>query len=157
MATSPAAGARASKHDRGLWIVTAAAAVVLVLGFVLHAALSGQKSIEQQIGEEVFAGSGNRCFVTVSTNEQVARHWPQAFKAEIIVCETSENDPHPNFIMDYARFSSAAELSATLKTAPPTGDYCTIGSAVVTRDDLRDAFAAMCSNRGGTLHKGAAE
>jgi hypothetical protein len=134
--------------------VTAAAAVVLLLGFVLHAALSGQNSIEQQIGEQVFAGSGDRCFTTVSANEEVARHWPQALKAEIIVCETSENDSYPNYILDYARFSSAAELSATLKAAPPTADYCTIGSAVVTRDDLRNAFAVMCSNRGGSLHGG---
>jgi hypothetical protein len=58
--------------------------------------------------------------------------------------------------MDYAQFESATALSATLKTVPPDGSYCTIGSAVVTLDDLLDTFGAMCANRGGTLHEGAA-
>ena len=58
--------------------------------------------------------------------------------------------------MDYAQFESATALSAMLKTAPPDGSYCTIGSAVVTLDDLLDTFGAMCANRGGTLHEGAA-
>lgn len=49
--------------------------------------------------------------------------------------------------------TSATALSAALKSAPPEGAYCTIETAVVTRDDLPDEFAAMCSKRGGTLHQ----
>ena len=58
--------------------------------------------------------------------------------------------------MDYAQFESATALSAILTTDPPNGSYCTIGTAVVTLDDLRDTFEAMCANRGGTLHEGVA-
>ena len=136
-----------------MWIVTAAAAVVLALGFVLHSALTGPKSTEQQIGEQVYS---DHCLTKVSTNERVVRRWPQASEAEIIVCQTSGNDEFANSVMDYAQFASASALSARLETAPPGSSYCTIGSAVVTLDDLPDAFAAMCASRGGTLHEGAA-
>jgi hypothetical protein len=152
MATTPAAGARASGHDRIPWIVAAAAVALLVLVVVVHSARSGP-SAEQQIGEQVYAGD---CLTKVSSNQRVARRWPQASKAEVIVCQTSENDDFVNEVMDYARFDSPTARSATIKTAPPDGTYCTIGSAVVTLDDLPDTFAAMCANRGGTLHKGAA-
>ena len=56
--------------------------------------------------------------------------------------------------MDYAQYESSAALAAMLKTFPPNGTYCTIGSAVVTPflSDLRDDFRVMCANRGGTLH-----
>lgn len=138
--------------------MTAAALAVLVSGFVLHAVLVGPRTAEQQIGDEVYADAS--CLTTVSSNQFVARRWPQASKAETIVCETSENDDYPNEIMDYAQFESAALLSATLKTAPPDGSYCTIGSAIVRPfdplDDFHDRFAAMCAHRGGTLHDGAA-
>jgi hypothetical protein len=158
MATTPAADARASSHDRIPWVVTAAAVAVLVLGFVLHSVLTGRESVEQQIGEQVYAETG--CLTKVSSNQIVARRWPEASKAEIIVCQTSETDEFPNEIMDYAQFASASALSATLKTAPPDGTYCTIKSSVVSAfgafDDLRNSFAAMCANRGGTLHEGAA-
>src|SRR3954470_6382491 len=153
MATTPAAGARASGHDRLPRILIATAVAVLVLVFVLRSALSGQQSAEQQIGEQVFS---KYCLTKVSPDARVARRWPQAAKAEIIVCQTSENDQFANYVMDYAQFASATALSAVLKTAPPHDRYCTIGSAVATLDDLREAFAAMCANRGGTLHEGAA-
>jgi len=126
---------------------------VLVLVFVLHAALSGQESTEQQIGEQVY---GEDCLTKVSTSERVVRRWPRASKAEVIVCQTSESDEFANDVMDYAQFDSATALSAMLRTAPPDGSYCTIGSAVVTVDDLLDTFGAMCANRGGTLREGAA-
>ena len=148
-----AAGVRASGHDRRVWIPTAAAVAVLVFVFVLHSALSGQQSTEQQIGEQVYR---ENCLTKVSTNERVLRRWPRASKAEIIVCQTSENDEFANYVMDFAQFESAAELSAVLKTAPPDGSYCTIGNAVVTLDDLQDTFGAMCANRDGTLHEGVA-
>jgi hypothetical protein len=124
---------------------------VLVLVVVLHSARSDPKSVEQQIGEQLYRG---RCLTKVSTNERVVRRWPRASKAEIIVCQSSENDEFANYVMDYAQFDSVAALSAMLKTAPPDASYCTIGSAVVTLDELPDAFAAMCANRGGMLHKG---
>jgi hypothetical protein len=127
---------------------------VLVLVFVLHSALSGQESAEQQIGEQVYAGDG--CLTKVSSNQRVARRWPQASKAEVIVCQTSESDAFANDVMDYAQFESVTALSAMLKTDRPDGAYCTIGSAVVTRDDLPDPFGAMCAHRGGALHEGAA-
>ena len=150
MATRPA-GARTSGHDRRLWILSATAVAVLVLVFVLHSGLSGHKSTEQQIGD---AGTG--CLTKVSTNGRVVRRWPRVSKAEIIVCQTSGSDEFANYVMDYAQFDSATALSAMLKTAPPSASYCTIGSVVVTRDDLPDTFAAMCTNRGGTLHEGRA-
>jgi uncharacterized protein YpuA (DUF1002 family) len=153
MATTPSAGARALDHDRRLWILGATAVAVLVLVFVVHSALSDPKSAEQQIGEQVY---GHNCLTKVSTNERVERRWPQASKAEIIVCQTSENDEFANDVMDYAQFESATALSATLKTAPPDRSYCTIANAVVTLDDLPDTFAAMCANRDGTLHEGPA-
>jgi hypothetical protein len=81
MATTPAAGARASGHDRRLWILSASAVAVLVLGFVLHSALSGQESTEQQIGEQVY---GEDCLTKVSTNERVVGRLPQAANAEVI-------------------------------------------------------------------------
>jgi hypothetical protein len=137
-------------HDRRRWILIAAAAVaVLVLVLVFHSVGSDPKGVERQIGEQVYA---DRCLTKVSTNERVVRRWPQASKAEIIVCQSSENDEFANYVMDYAQFASAAALSAKLKTAPPETSYCTIGRAVVTLDDLADAFAAMCADRGGTLH-----
>src|SRR4051794_5159796 len=148
MATTPAAGARASRRHQRETIVIAAAAAVLVLVFVLHSALSGHKSVEQQLGEQVY---GDDCLTKVSANERVARRWPEASKAEVIVCQTSENDEFANYAMDYARFESVTALSAGLKTAPPHGRYCTIASPVVTLDDLPEAFAAMCAHRGGTL------
>jgi hypothetical protein len=153
MATTPAGGARASGHDRLPWILSAAAVGVLVVGFALHSALSGQASVEQQIGEQVYSKS---CLTKVSPDQRVARRWPQASKAEIIVCQTSENDEFANSVMDYAQFASATALSAALGTTPPDGSYCRIGSAVVTLDDVLDTFEAMCANRGGTLHEGAA-
>jgi len=154
MSMTPAAGARASGRDRLTWILIAAAVAVVVLAFLLHSALSGQKSVEQQIGEQVWGEDG--CLTKVSTNERVVRRWPQAAKAEIIVCQTSENDQFANYVMDYAQFASATALSAMLKTAPPHDRYCTIASAVVSFDDLADGFRAMCAKRGGTLHEGAA-
>jgi hypothetical protein len=153
MAATPAAGARASGHDRRLWILIAAAVAALVLVFVLHSTPSDPKSVEQQIGEQVYRDD---CLTKVSTNERVVHRWPHASKAEIIVCETSENDPFANYVMDYAQFESTTALSARLKTAPPNSSYCTIASTVVTLDDLPHAFAAMCANRGGTLHEAAA-
>jgi hypothetical protein len=133
---------------------------VLIAMFVLVAldsALSGPESAEQEIGEQVW---GTGCMTVVSTNERVVRRWPQASKAELITCETSddENDSEGfvNHAMDYAQYESPAPLSAMLKTSPPDGTYCTIGSAVVALDDLQDAFRAMCAQRGGTLHDGAA-
>jgi hypothetical protein len=138
-----------------VWIVTAMAGVVLVLGFVLHAVLTGPESVEKQIGDQVYEG----CVTTVSSIDPVARRWPQASKSEVIVCQASENDQTANDVMQYAQFESATALSAALTAAPPDGRYCTISRAVVTEDifldDFRDAFAAMCANRGGTLHEGA--
>jgi hypothetical protein len=125
---------------------------VLVLVFVLHSALTDPKSVEQQIGDQVYSGD---CLTKVATNEQVVRRWPQASKAEIIVCQTSENDEFANDVMDYAQFESATALSAMLDSAPPDGSYCTIGSVVVTLEDRADTFSAMCANRGGSLHEGA--
>jgi hypothetical protein len=153
MATTPATGVRAWAHSRRLWILMGAGIAAIVLVFAIHAALGDAKSPEQQIGEQVYA---DRCLSKVSTNERVMRRWPQASKAEIIVCQSSEKDEFADYVMDYAQFESAAALSARLKTAPPDGSYCTIGTSVVTLDDLPDAFAAMCANRGGTLHKGSA-
>ena len=83
MATTPAVG-RVPGHDRRVWFVTAAAVAVLVVGFVLHSVLRDPGTIEQQIGHQVYDASGNYCFTTVTANEQVARRWPQASKAEII-------------------------------------------------------------------------
>ena len=144
----------ASGQHRRLWFLIAAAAVAVpALVLVLHSVRSDPKSVEQRIGEQVYADS---CLTRVSTNQRVVRRWPQASKAEIIVCQTSENDEFANYVMDYAQFESAAALSARLRTAPPDRSYCTIGSAVVTLDDLPDAFAAMCADRGGTLHTRAA-
>src|SRR3954468_25054289 len=117
MATTPAAGARASGHDRLPRILIATAVAVLVLVFVLRSALSGQQSAEQQIGEQVFS---KYCLTKVSPDARVARRWPQASKAEIIVCQTSENDEFANYVMDYAQFDSATALSAMLKTARRT-------------------------------------
>src|SRR4051812_26181434 len=154
MATNSTAGARASRHDRRLWVLIAAAVAVLVLAFVLHSARSGQKSAEQQIGEQVYAGTG--CLTTVSSNRQVARRWPQAAKAEIIVCQTSESDQFANYVMDYAQWKSPSARSTVLKAAPPDGSYCTIGSAVVTLDDSLDTFRTMCAHRGGAFHARAA-
>ena len=156
MATAPEARTRAAGHDRRLWILIAAATAALVLVFVLHSALGAQKSAEQQIGEQVYAGSG--CLTKVSTDERVVRRWPQAAKAEIIVCQTSESDEFANDVMDYAQFEDTAALAARLKTAQPDGEYCTIASVVVALydHDRRDSFGAMCANRGGTLHQGAA-
>jgi hypothetical protein len=154
MPTSSPAGARASIQDRRLWALIAAAVAVFALVLVLHSALSGQESAEQQIGEQVYAGTG--CVTNVSSNQQVARRWPQASKAEVIVCQTSENDEFANYVMDYAQFKSATALSAMLKSAPPDGSYCTIASAVVTLDESLDTFRTMCANRGGTFHKRAA-
>jgi hypothetical protein len=129
--------------------VTAVAVAVFVVVFGLHAALSAHQSVEQQIGEQVYSDS---CQTKVSPNEGVARRWPGASRAEVIVCQTSEDDEFANYVMDYAQFGSAAALSTTLESTPPHGAYCTFGTTVVTLDDLRAAFAAMCSNRGGTLH-----
>jgi hypothetical protein len=154
MATTPPAAGRGARHDRRLWALSATAVAVLVLVFVLHSGLGGQPSAEQQIGEQVYAGDG--CLTKVSSNQRVARRWPRATKAEVIVCQTSENDAFANHVMDYARFESASALSATLKTAPPDGSYCTLSSAVVTVDEPLDTFAAMCANRDGTLHEAAA-
>src|SRR4051794_26438626 len=128
---------RCTRHARRLWILMAAAVAVLVLVFVVHAARNDPKNVEQQIGEQ---GYGDSCLTKVSTNERVARRWPGASKADIIVCQTSENDGFANSVMDYAQFESATALSAKLKTGPPEGSYCTIGSAVVTLDDPLDTF-----------------
>src|SRR5689334_557500 len=133
-------GVRASADGRRRWILVAAGVAVIVLVFAIHSALSDPESPEQQIGEQVYA---DHCPSKVSTDERVARRWPQASTAEIIVCQTSENDEFANYVMDYAQFESATALAATLKTAPPDGSYCTIGTAVVNLDDLPDAFAAM--------------
>jgi hypothetical protein len=146
--------ATSSTRAPRLRVLTAAAVAVLVLVLVLRSAPSGQESAEQQIGEQVYAGTG--CRTTVSSNQRVARRWPQAAKAEVIVCETSESDAFANYVMDYAQMKSATALSAMLETAPPDGSYCTIGSAVVTLDDRLDTFRTMCASRGGTLHEGAA-
>jgi hypothetical protein len=132
------------------------AVVVLVLGFVLHSVLTGPESDEKQIGDQVY----ENCVTTVSSIKPIARSWPQASKSEVIVCQASENDQTPNDVIDYAQFESTTARSAALKTIPPDGTYCTLGSAVVTEgvtlDDLREAFAAMCANRGGTLNEAAA-
>jgi hypothetical protein len=154
MATSTAAGTRASGRNPRLWILIAAVVAVLVLAVVLHSALSGGTSAEQRIGEQVYAA--NDCLTTVSANPRVARRWPQASKAEVIVCQTSESDAFANDVMDYAQFESASALAAALKTARPRGSYCTIGSAVVTLGEDLNSFAAMCAKRGGVLHRTAA-
>src|SRR4051812_20352197 len=130
MAATPAAGARGSGDDRRLPILVAAAIAVLVLVVVLHSALRSDESAEQQIGEQVYGRDG--CLTTVSSNRRLARRWPRASNAEVIVCQTSETDAFANHVMDYAQFESAAALSAMLKAAPPDGSYCTIGTAVVT-------------------------
>jgi len=155
MSTTSAAGARHLDHDPRAWIAIAAAVAVVVLALVIGSALRSPQSVEQQIGNEVYAGTG--CVIKVMTNEGVVRRWPQASKAEIIVCQTSENDQFANYVMDYAQFKSAAALSAGLKTAPPDGSYCTIGAAVVSLDehDRLDTFGPMCAQRGGTLHEAA--
>src|SRR5438045_979187 len=113
MSTTSAAGAR---HDPRAWIAVAAAVAVVVLAVVIGSALRSPQSVEQQIGNQVYAGTG--CVIKVMTNEGVVRRWPQASKAEIIVCQTSENDQFANAVMDYAQFKSATALSATLETAP---------------------------------------
>src|ERR1700748_1777810 len=123
MATGPPVGARVPGRDRRRWMVIAAGVVAVVLGIGLRSALSGRESVEQQIGEQVYAGTG--CLTKVSSNGRVAHRWPLASKAEIIVCQTSESDAFANYVMDYAQFESAAALSARLKTDPPDGTYCT--------------------------------
>jgi hypothetical protein len=55
---------------------------------------------------------GEDCLTKVSTSERVLRRWPQASKAEVIVCQTSESDEFANAVMDYAQFKSATALSA---------------------------------------------
>src|SRR5262245_25961156 len=119
--------------SRPVWIVTAAAAVVLVVGLVLQSVLTPPKSAERQIGEQLYTDCG---VTTVSSNARAARRWPEASKSEVIVCQASENDPYPNEILDYARFASAGALSAALKAAPPDHTHCTIGSAVVIETEF---------------------
>jgi predicted NBD/HSP70 family sugar kinase len=85
----------------------------------------------RNIGDQVYED----CVTKVSSNQRVARRWPRAHKAEVIVCQTSENDAFVNDVMDYAQFESAAALSTALKTARPDGSYCTIGRAIVILDD----------------------
>src|SRR3954468_5125575 len=143
MSTTSAAGARDLGRGPRTWSAIAAAVAVVALALVIGSALSSPQSVEQQIGNQVYAGTG--CLIKVMTNEGVVRRWPQASKAEIIVCQTSENDQFANYVMDYAQFKSAAALSAMLKTAPPHDRYCTIASAVVSFDDLADGFRAMCA------------
>lgn len=154
MTSTSAAGHRVSNHARRAWVWYVAAAAGFVVFLVLRSALSGPETAERQIGEQVFDES---CFIRVSSNKRVARQWPQASKAETISCDTSETDPFPNSLMDYAEFASPAALSTALKAAPPEGMYsCTIGSTVVTLYDVLDSFRAMCAERGGTLrHKSA--
>ena len=61
----------ASGQHRRLWFLIAAAAVaVLALVLVLHSVRSDPKSVEQRIGEQVYADS---CLTRVSTNERVVR------------------------------------------------------------------------------------
>lgn len=130
------------------WFLIPAAVIALV--FALYAVLRGEEPIEQQIGKQAYDES---CSVTVSTNERVVRRWPGAAEAELISCDTSENDPFPNHLMDYARYASEAALAERLKTAPPDDRYCTLGSTVVvTFQGVPDGFTAMCAKRGGTLH-----
>src|SRR3954468_8904901 len=129
----------AAPRARRLWMLTAAAVVaVLAVVVVVH---GGRASDEQQIGKQVY---GEDCLTKVSANGRVARRWPQAAKAEVIVCETSESDAFANDVLDSARFDSAAALAASLRTAPPDGRYCTLASAVVTAGDDLDRFTAMC-------------
>src|SRR4051812_47784910 len=157
MSTTSAAGARHRDHDPRAWIAIAAAVavVVLALALVIGSALRSPQSVEHQIGNQVYAGTG--CVIKVMTNEGVVRRWPQASKAEMIVCQTSENDQFANDVMDYAQFKSATALSARLKTAPPDGSYCRIGDVVVSLDehDRVDSFGPMCAQRGGALHEAA--
>src|SRR3954452_5423542 len=119
---STAAGARGSVDDRRAWIAIAAASAVVVLAIAIRSALISPQSVEQQIGEQRYAGTG--CLTKVLTNDGVVSRWPQASKAEIIVCQTSESDRFANEVMDYAQFNSTTALSAKLKTAPPDGSYC---------------------------------
>jgi hypothetical protein len=145
VATIPTTRANTPGHGRRLRILGAAAVAVIV---VLSSVRSRQESVEQQIGEAVY---GQDCLTKVSAGERVARRWPQASKAELIVCQTSESDEFANDVMDYAQFASATERSAALKSAPPDGSSCTIANAVVTHDEPLGAFQTMCANRGGTL------
>src|SRR3954466_6967107 len=154
MSTTSAAGARHLDHDPRAWIAIATAVAVVVLALVIGSALRSPQSVEQQIGNQGYAGTG--CVIKVMTNEGVVRRWPQASKAEIIVCQTSENDQFANYVMDYAQWKSPSARSTVLKAAPPDGSYCTIGSAVVTLDDSLDTFRTMCANRGGAFHARAA-
>src|SRR3954468_19406451 len=152
MSTTSAAGARHLDHDPRAWIAIAAAGAVVGLALVIGSALRSPQSVEQQIGNQVYAGT--ECVIKVMTNEGVVRRWPQASKAEIIVCQTSENDQFANYVMDYAQFKSAAALSAALKRSRLDGSYCTLGPVVVTLDDHEHLsnFGPMCTERGGTLH-----
>jgi hypothetical protein len=77
-------------------------------------------------------------------------------KAEVIVCQTSESDKFAKRRHGLRAFQARDPLSAMLEIAPPDGSYCTIGSAVVTVEDLLDTLGAMCTNRGDTLDEGAA-
>lgn len=129
------------------WFLITLTSIAVV--FALYAVLRPEEPVEQQIGKQAYDES---CFVRVSTNEGVARRWPGAVEAELITCDTSENDPFPNQLMDYARYASVAALSDRLETAPPDGRYCTLESAVVvTFQGVPDGFAAMCEQRGGRL------
>lgn len=154
MTSTPTAGRRASDYARLTWVWYVAAAVVFVLVVLLRSALSGPESAERQIGHQVYDES---CFIRVSPNKRVARKWPQASKAETISCDTSENDPYPNWLMDYAEFASPAALSAALDVAPPDGMYCTFGRAVVVLPDFLATFRPVCTRRGGRFHAAPAE
>src|SRR4051794_37108411 len=112
MSANPAAGARALDHDPRTWLALAAAVSVVVLIFAIRSALSSPESVERQIGDQVYAGTG--CLTKVSSNERVVSRWPQASKADIIVCQTSQSDQFANDVMDYARFDSRTALSAAL-------------------------------------------
>ena len=143
-----------SNLARRVWVWYVAAAVVFVGVLALRSVLSGPKTPERRIAEQVYDKS---CFIRVVPDARVASRWPRASKAEVITCDASKNDSYPIDLMDYAEFASPAALSAALKAAPPEGMYsCTIASTVVTLYDVADRFRAMCAQRGGTLrHKSA--
>jgi hypothetical protein len=125
---------------------------VVALVFALRAMIRGEQPIEQQIGKQLYADKS--CYIRVSTNDVVARRWPAAAEAKLISCDTSENAPFPHHLMDYAQYPSTAALSEWLEAASPDGPYCTLQSAVVVLvlNDLTTEFAAMCAERGGSLH-----
>src|SRR4051794_23563585 len=128
----------AAPRARRLWMLTAAAVVaVLAVVLVVH---GGRPSDEQQVGEQVY---GEDCMTKVSANGRVARRWPQAPRAGVIVCDPPESAAFPTDVRASAGSAPPAGLGAILRPPPPDGRYCPPPGGVVTAGDDLDRFTAM--------------